>query len=108
MEARLTSGSRWLPRPTPATAESLWWGGEDLNLRRLRRQIYSLLPLATRAPPHATSFAEANSHDTQRERYRQGRLLGRCNPLVCHHLVLPEPLRRQPVLLATVSFATRK
>lgn len=29
-----------------------WWGEEDLNLRRQRRQIYSLLPLATRASPH--------------------------------------------------------
>ena len=27
-----------------------WWWGEDLNLRRLRRQIYSLLPLTTREP----------------------------------------------------------
>ena len=27
-----------------------WWGGEDSNLRRLRRQIYSLLPLAAREP----------------------------------------------------------
>ena len=26
-----------------------WWAGEDLNLRRLCRQIYSLLPLAARA-----------------------------------------------------------
>ena len=28
----------------------LWWWGEDSNLRRLRRQIYSLFPLATREP----------------------------------------------------------
>ena len=28
------------------------WGGEDLNLRRLRQQIYSLPPLTTREPPH--------------------------------------------------------
>ncbi len=27
-----------------------WWRGEDSNLRRLRRQIYSLLPLAAREP----------------------------------------------------------
>ncbi len=27
-----------------------WWWGEDLNLRRLRRQIYSLFPLTTREP----------------------------------------------------------
>jgi hypothetical protein len=27
-----------------------WWWGEDSNLRRLRRQIYSLFPLATREP----------------------------------------------------------
>lgn len=29
-----------------------WWRGEGSNLRRLRRQIYSLLPLATREPLH--------------------------------------------------------
>ncbi len=28
-----------------------WWG-EDSNLRRLRRQIYSLFPLAAREPHH--------------------------------------------------------
>ena len=27
-----------------------WWRGEDSNLRRLRRQIYSLLPLTAREP----------------------------------------------------------
>src|SRR5947209_8157132 len=34
--------------PTPATLS--WWAGEDSNLRRLCRLIYSQLPLATRAP----------------------------------------------------------
>ena len=29
---------------------SSWWRGEDSNLRRLSRQIYSLIPLATREP----------------------------------------------------------
>ena len=32
-----------------------WWGGEDSNLRRLRRQIYSLFPLTTREPPQQSS-----------------------------------------------------
>ena len=27
-----------------------WWRGEDSNLRSLRRQIYSLIPLAAREP----------------------------------------------------------
>ena len=27
-----------------------WWWGKDLNLRRLSRQIYSLIPLTTREP----------------------------------------------------------
>ena len=27
-----------------------WWAGEDLNLRRRSRRVYSPLPLATRAP----------------------------------------------------------
>jgi hypothetical protein len=28
----------------------IWWRGEDSNLRRLRRQIYSLFPLTAREP----------------------------------------------------------
>ncbi len=31
----------------------IWWRGEDSNLRRLSRQIYSLIPLATREPLQA-------------------------------------------------------
>ncbi len=34
------------------TSIFLWWWGEDLNLRRLCRQIYSLIPLTTREPHH--------------------------------------------------------
>ena len=30
----------------------LWWAGMDSNHRSRRRQIYSLLPLATREPTH--------------------------------------------------------
>ena len=29
---------------------AFWWRGEDSNLRRLSRQIYSLIPLTTREP----------------------------------------------------------
>ena len=29
---------------------TIWWRGEDSNLRRLSRQIYSLIPLAAREP----------------------------------------------------------
>ena len=32
--------------------EGFWWAGVDSNHRSLRRQIYSLLPLATREPTH--------------------------------------------------------
>ena len=46
--------TRWSP---PATGRRhflrqvfVWWRGEDSNLRSLRRQIYSLLPLAAREP----------------------------------------------------------
>ena len=31
---------------------SKWWAGVDSNHRSRRRQIYSLLPLATREPTH--------------------------------------------------------
>ena len=37
------------------------WAGKDSNLRRLCRQIYSLLPLATRAP---TPVSTRGDHDT--------------------------------------------
>ena len=39
---------------------TIWWRGEDLNLRRLSRQIYSLIPLTTREPlpNQAAHFAE--------------------------------------------------
>ena len=33
-----------------ARIREIWWRGKDSNLRRRRRQIYSLLPLATREP----------------------------------------------------------
>ena len=37
--------------PAKARGKSnIWWRGEDLNLRRLSRQIYSLIPLTTREP----------------------------------------------------------
>src|SRR5689334_12331881 len=43
-----------------ARAREIWWRGKDSNLRRHRRQIYSLLPLATREPLpislHPTKF----------------------------------------------------
>ena len=32
------------------------WGGEDSNLRRHSRQIYSLVPLATWEPPREDQF----------------------------------------------------
>ena len=37
----------------------VWWGGEDSNLRRLRRQIYSLLPLTAREPPQTVFDSSA-------------------------------------------------
>ena len=33
-----------------------WWAGVDSNHRSRRRQIYSLLPLATREPTHIDFF----------------------------------------------------
>ena len=37
----------------------VYWAGVDSNHRSLRRQIYSLLPLATREPTHKISKPEA-------------------------------------------------
>ena len=48
------------------------WGREDSNLRRLSRQVYSLLPLAARAHPRARSSERvdmvANAADFSTER----------------------------------------
>ena len=40
--------------PLTRTSE-IWWRGEDSNLRRLSRQIYSLFPLTTREPLQSVS-----------------------------------------------------
>ena len=50
-----------MPSPPAIT-----WAGQDLNLRRQCRQIYSLLPLATRAPTHGPA-CWAVSERTARE-----------------------------------------
>jgi hypothetical protein len=39
-----------LPRSWGISLSTLWWRGEDSNLRRLSRQIYSLIPLTAREP----------------------------------------------------------
>src|SRR3569833_719523 len=38
------------PRKQLHRGRQLWWRGEDSKLRRLSRQIYSLIPLAAREP----------------------------------------------------------
>jgi hypothetical protein len=40
--------------------KSQWWRGEDSNLRRRCRQIYSLFPLATREPLHSKLLSGLN------------------------------------------------
>ena len=42
-----------------AFAKPFWWAGVDSNHRSRRRQIYSLLPLATREPTHI-NFSSPN------------------------------------------------
>ena len=43
-----------------------WWREVDSNHRRLSRQIYSLLPLATREPLHIfLYYIETNGADTK-------------------------------------------
>src|ERR671910_1965706 len=39
-----------------------WWRGKDSNLRRHRRQIYSLLPLATRVPLRLSAVCLLKCH----------------------------------------------
>jgi hypothetical protein len=48
---RAPQSGAWAPRLHLINyAHGTWWRGEDSNLRRLSRQIYSLLPLAAREP----------------------------------------------------------
>ncbi len=42
------TGVQW--RLPPELPPFYWWRGEDSNLRRLSRQIYSLIPLTAREP----------------------------------------------------------
>ena len=67
-------------RPAPLTRHSqtdthrpgiilIWWRGEDLNLRRLSRQIYSLIPLTTREPLQKMQarYCVAGAHGCQQK-----------------------------------------
>ncbi len=40
---------------------TVWWGGTDSNHRRQCRQIYSLLPLATREPPQGLLLTQGKN-----------------------------------------------
>src|SRR3990167_1111628 len=46
-----------------------WWRGQDSNLRRLSRQIYSLIPLAAREPLRKT-FRDGETRTGAGERSR--------------------------------------
>src|SRR3569623_427144 len=65
--------------------QSHWWRGKDSNLRRLSRQIYSLLPLAAREPlldMQAANFARtapACPRSTGSKIAERGEIR-RCNP----------------------------
>ena len=48
-----------MPPPQASCRVESWWWGKDSNLRRLSRQIYSLIPLTTREP-HPVSAQEAS------------------------------------------------
>jgi hypothetical protein len=51
----------WLASLTiPRCHVRFWWRGEDSNLRRLSRQIYSLIPLAAREPLPAKPYIVAD------------------------------------------------
>jgi hypothetical protein len=64
-----------------------------LNLRRLRRQIYSLLPLATRAPPHTQEpHAEASTDNTQSRDPFQEPLFHHSSALTCSRQSLSRPV----------------
>ena len=49
IQAPMVYGNGLQPRRV-CIPNNKWWRGEDSNLRRLSRQIYSLIPLAAREP----------------------------------------------------------
>ena len=53
-------------------ATTRWWRGEDSNLRRLRRQIYSLLPLTARVPLQRRHELERGKRGARRQRAGEG------------------------------------
>ena len=48
------------------------WRGEDSNLRRLRQQIYSLPPLATRVPLHITKNTKLENRNSENQKSVNG------------------------------------
>ena len=48
-------------RDAHRAAPQSWWRGEDSNLRRLSRQIYSLIPLAAREPLHEARYSPSRN-----------------------------------------------
>ena len=78
-----------------ARSQRRWWRGEDSNLRRLSRQIYSLIPLTAReplqtielgsvsrgqTPVNRRSKEKPGGSGTQHVRHRQHRRQGACPP----------------------------
>jgi hypothetical protein len=47
-----------------------WWWGEDLNLRRRRRQIYSLFPLTTREPHRSQMWSQRRDSNPRPTDYK--------------------------------------
>src|SRR3972149_6835234 len=67
LETKKRSTEKLPPRSTHAfqipsrpPLVSRWWRGEDSNLRRQSRQIYSLIPLAAREPLQKSCSGTAN------------------------------------------------
>ena len=93
-------GWRSSPWATPAYPSiKNWWRGEDSNLRRLRRQIYSLLPLAAREPLQLYDSSGAGDGTRTRNLLITNQLLYRLS--YASKPILLQSFRRQPFLLWT-------
>ncbi len=68
-----------------------WWWGKDLNLRRRRRQIYSLFPLTTREPHHwgACCHAPSDIKDAN-EDGQYSNEFGKINPKMTSNRDIPQ------------------
>ena len=75
-----------------------WWWGEDSNLRRLCRQIYSLFPLAAREPHHGVNWSQRRDSNPRPTDYKSVALPAELRWHQLHkRLIIKDPINKAQV-----------